>query len=79
MPSLRDVYDIIDFIGIINQFPINLIWQTYEMGVNLTDINVCDYQSENKECQFARVENESSFITTFWHIDSVSMKMVNHV
>jgi hypothetical protein len=56
----RFYYEELNFNSIIKNFPINLIWQNYKMGVNMTDW-ICDH---NDKCDAQNTINTTNYITS---------------
>ncbi len=51
---------------LLDEFPISLIWEKLEMGVNITEIKcqVKMNESQNHDCDFKQFENINNFIST---------------
>ena len=59
----RFYYEELNFNSIIKNFPINLIWQNYKMGVNMADW-ICENHNHNNGCEAQNTINTTNYITS---------------
>ena len=75
MLNLKTAFELVEANSLIYEPPISAIWETFQIGVNLTDLAVCP--ANNETCFNERIKsgnaNVENAIMAATHVDYVSI------